>query len=403
MFLRFVRRVSTHNRALEAMLVGSQAAGVLGGIIVAQSVGPTGRGIIVTLTVWGQLLGWLAAFSLDKAIVVLASGNDSVASPDEGLRAARLPVLGTSGLAIVAGLLLGRHFFTSSWLTAALATTAIATAQAELIGGWLLAMRRRDAYIWWRLVQPLIYLSVIVAAAVVLKSASVGERTQVMGVGAAASVAVPVIVVLGLLMNRPLVTKRGIGPLLRFATGAHVAIILQYLNGRLDLLVLTFLVSHAGLGYYSAGAALGQLPMLMGAAGTIRGITGDAKRSDHVGIGIAIVLGSVVIFASPLVIPLIFGASFIPAIPIARILALGGIVNYALLGACGRLLGSRQPQTAALSQGIGIVVFGAGIVAFHTLQGVAWSSVASFSVSLIVAEMAIRRKRGPVGALIGNS
>jgi O-antigen/teichoic acid export membrane protein len=372
------------------MLIAAQVAGVLAAIVIARSVGPAGRGTVVTLMVWGQILGWLATLSLDKALVVLTSGKDPDASPDEALRAVTLPVLGTSCLAIIASFFLGRHFFSSGWLITALAALAVATAQAELIAGWLLATRRRLAFIAWRLTQPTLYLAVIIAAAFLLRTISSQDRTVVMGVGAAASLVVPVTLVLGALLRRPRAAQRGVAAFLRFGAAAHVANILQYLNGRLDLLALTFLGSVAGLGYYSAGAALGQAAMFMASAGGLRGITGEAKRTDFVGIGIAAILAGVVILASPVLVPLLFGASFEPGVPIARILAIGAVVNYALQGACGRLFARRQPWATALSQGIGVIVFTAGIAASHTLQGVAWASVISFTVSLIVAEMALR-------------
>src|SRR5438874_1772220 len=87
------RRLLGHSRALEVMLIGNVAAGVLASVVVARSVGPAGRGSIVTLTVWGQMLGWLATLSLDKALVVLTAGNRPVASPEEGLKAARLTII----------------------------------------------------------------------------------------------------------------------------------------------------------------------------------------------------------------------------------------------------------------------------------------------------------------------
>lgn len=388
--VRLGRRALNHNRALEAMLIAAQVAGVLAAIVIARSVGPAGRGTVVTLTVWGQILGWLATLSLDKALVVLTSGKGAVASPDEALTAVRLPILGTSCLAIIASVFLGRHFFSSVWLIAALATLAVATAQAELVAGWLLARGRRLAFISWRLVQPTLYLVIMIAAAFLLRTISVQDRTVVMGVGAAASLVVPVIFVLSRLVRRPWAARRGVATLLRFGAAAHVANILQYLNGRLDLLALTFVASVAGLGYYSAGAALGQAAMLMASAGVLRGITGEAKRTDFVGIGIAAILAAVVILGSPILVSLLFGPSFEPAVPIARILAIGGVANYALQGACGRLLGRRQPWIVAFSQGVGVVVFGIGIAAFHTLQGVAWSSVVSFAVSLVVAQVALR-------------
>jgi O-antigen/teichoic acid export membrane protein len=384
------RRALNHNRALEAMLIAAQVAGVLAAIVIARSVGPAGRGTVVTLTVWGQILGWLAVFSLDKALVVLTSGKDAVASPDQALRAVRLPVLGTSCLAIVASVLLGRHFFSSGWLIAALAALAVATAQAELIAGWFLATGRRPAFIAWRLAQPALYLAILIAAAFLLRTSSLQDRTVVMGVGAAASLVVPVMVVLGGLLRRPRAAKRGLGPLLGFGAAAHVASILQYLNGRLDLLALTFLVSVAGLGYYSAGAALGQVAMLMASAGALRGMTGEAKRTDFVGIGIAATLAGAVIIAAPVLVPMLFGASFEPAVPIARILAIGGVINYALQGTGGRLLAKRQPWVVALSQGIGVAAFASGIVVSHTLQGVAWASVISFTVAWLVAEVTLR-------------
>jgi O-antigen/teichoic acid export membrane protein len=389
--MRLGRRALNHNRALEAMLIGAQAAGLLGAIVIARSVGPAGRGTLVTLTVWGQILGLLAGFSLDRAIVVLTSGKNAVASPDEAFQAVRLPVVATSCLAIIASVFLGRHFFSSGWLIAALAALAVATAQAELIAGWLLATGRRQAYITWRLAQPALYLTTVIAAALLLGMITVADRTVVMGVGAAASMVVPVIFVLGYLLRRPRAARRGMAALLRFGGAAHIANILQYLNGRLDLLALTFLVSVGGLGYYSAGAAVGQAAMLMASAGVLRGITGEAKRTDLVGIGIAAILSGAVILASPMLVPMLFGASFEPAVPIARILAIGAVANYALQGVCGRLLGRRQPWMVALSQGVGLIVFAIGIAAFHTLQGVAWSSVVSFTVSLVVAQVALRQ------------
>ena len=52
---------------------------------------------------------------------------------------------------------------------------------------------------------------------------------------------------------------------IRIAGGANV--ILQYLNARLDLLALSFLVSAQSLGYYAVGASLGQVALLTASAG----------------------------------------------------------------------------------------------------------------------------------------
>src|SRR5207248_5751268 len=132
-------------------------------------------------------------------------------------------------------------------------------------------------------------------------------RTVAMGVGATASVVIPVVFILVRMSAQLRVARRGFLPLLRFAATAHLGTILQYLNGRLDLLALSFLVSPSSLGYYSVGAALGQLSVLTANAGVVRGITGEAKATDFIGLGLACLIAAFVIVASPLLIPLVFG------------------------------------------------------------------------------------------------
>src|SRR5437763_514779 len=108
---KLIRRRVNHPRSLADMLIIGQAGGVLACVVVSRSVWPTGRCIVVTLTVWWQILGWLAAFSLDKALVVLASEKDGEVRPDDALRAVRPPVLILSGIAVLVSFLLGRRFF----------------------------------------------------------------------------------------------------------------------------------------------------------------------------------------------------------------------------------------------------------------------------------------------------
>ena len=377
------------------MLLANAASGIVASVVVARSIGPAGRGYIVTLTVWGQILGWLATLSLDKALVVLSSRNNQMVTPDEGLRAVRLPVIATSCVAVAASIVLGDRFFANALLTLGLAALAVATAQAELIGAWFLATGQRRAYIGWRIMQPALYIGILTGIAVVMRSTNLADRTVAMGVGASASMVLPVIFFSLRLGNHVRLKGRGLSVLLRFAVAAHLGTILQYLNGRLDLLALTFLASPAALGLYSVGAALGQLSILTANAGVVRGITGESKATDFIGLALAAGFAVVVIVASPLVIPLVFGDQFKAAISIARILAIGGVANYLLQAATGQLLSRRRPWMVVLSQGSGAAVFVIGITIFRTLEGVAWSSVVSFVASLLIAEAELRLTSRP--------
>ena len=385
-------RLAGHRRALEGMLLLNAGAGIVASVVVARSVGPAGRGIVVTLTVWAQILGWLATLSLDKALVVLSTGNRPLITPAEGLKAVRTPLVGTSLLALGASVVLGYRFFGNAWLTVGLAALALATIQAELIGAWFLATEQPRAYIGWRILQPALYLIILCGIAILMRATEASQRIVAMGLGASASMVIPVAIVSLIVRTSAERKLRKIPALLRFAIAAHLGTILQYLNGRLDLLALSFLVPAADLGLYSVGSALGQLSVLTANAGVVRGITGESKTTDFMGLAMATAFAVVVILTSPFVIPLVYGGRFSEAIPIARILAIGGIANYALQAASGRLLSRRQPWVVVVSQGVGVAVFVIGIALFRTLEGVAWSSVASFIASAAIAHVALRRR-----------
>ena len=383
--------VLSHGRSLEAMLLASQGAGVLTSIVVARSIGPSGRGIITALTTWGQVLGWVAAFSLDKALIVRTSGAHALTGADDGLRVARAAVTALSIPTIAITVVVGRSLFSDAWLSLALVVIAVATAQTELVSGWLLARRWRERFTAWRFVQPVFYLLTTVAVALAFRNAGLYTRTLAIGAGAAASVAIPVLIACIFLPRRPFAKTDHIGAFLRFGVAAQTGNLLQYLNGRLDILALSFLVTPRSVGYYVVGAGVAQATLLLGTAGVVRAMTGETARWDGVGIAIACALAAVVAVISPFAIPWIFGADFRPSVPIAQILALGGPVNYGLQVACGRLLAANRPWEVAVAQGAGVVFFGSIIVAAPTVRGAAWASVLSYAVSFVIAEQRVRR------------
>jgi O-antigen/teichoic acid export membrane protein len=172
-----------------------------------------------------------------------------------------------------------------------------------------------------------------------------------------------------------------------------VANALQYVNARLDVLTLSFLVSSSSLGVYAVGASLGQSVVLLGSAGVIRGITGKATRADLRGLALTSTFAAAVMLLAPFLIPRIFGEEFENATAVAQILCVGGVLNYALQGLAGRLLGQGRAIAVAVAQAAGLPAFAAGIAISRTLEGVAWASNASFAISLVVALVLVRRSK----------
>jgi O-antigen/teichoic acid export membrane protein len=391
MALERLHTLLDHNRALEGVFLGTQVLGTIATIFIARSLGPAGRGSITTLVVWTQLLGWISAFSLDKAIVVLSRSNTARAiEPDGALAWSRRMVTLLSAPVAILCLVLGRHLFHDWVWSIYLVIGTIATAHGELSAGWLLAKNRMARFILYRLAQPALYFVGCTLVALLLRGYSVEVRVAVMAVATVISLVIPVVLVSFTTPWRIHVRVPGKG-LLLFAASAQAANAMQYLNSRLDIVSLSLLTTPKEVGLYSVGYATGQATVVLGSAGIIRGITGRATKLDRRGVLGTALLGCAIALVSPIAIPLVFGQAFVPSIRVAQIIALGGAINYAMQSSSGRLLGAGRPWLMALAEGCGAVAFGMGIAVSRQIDAVALSSVASFAVSLAVAQLCLSR------------
>ncbi|HEX7167611.1 MAG TPA: hypothetical protein VF230_11585 [Acidimicrobiales bacterium] len=380
-------RLLRRHRALEGALVAGQLAGVLASVVIARAVGAEGRGVVTALVIWSQLLGWAGAVALDKAIVVLAQQGDD---PAGLLRASRAVTAVMAVPVTLTGVVLGTHLFPSErMLSVLLAVTSLVTSQVELAGGWLLATQRRARFVAFRLAQPAAYAGGTALAFLATNGEAGTRSVRAFAVAAAASLWAPLL--LGPRSN----PRRSSGPLIRrvlgFGLAAQAASVMQFLNSRLDLLMLSLMAPSRDVGVYAVGVAFGQVAVFVGSAGAIRGLTGEAKGIDVRGAGVVAGAGVLLAASAPWAIPRVFGESFGASVPVAQVLALGSPVNYLLQLMSGRLLGRRQPLRLALVQGAGAGVFLLGILISRVPTSVAVASVASYTVALLAAFRAVRR------------
>lgn len=388
---RILRRLSGQARALEGALLLAQGLGAVTGIVLARALGPSGRGQIATLALWGQLMGWVASLSLDKALVVLTKSEHGALRRGVAMATSRRLVACLTVPIVAGSLLLGRHLFRNGYLPVMLALVAAATAQFELVGGWLLTLKRRPLFIAWRIGQPAVYFIVVGGVGVLRLEGALGSSAalNLIALGVLASVVAPLgfMFLPSLRLSSGPFSKRAARRLLRYGLAAQTANILTYLNGQLDLLTLTLISTSSAVGIYAVGASTGQLVVLLGSAAIIRGLTGEAgKGRDRLGVVASILIALIVISVAPFVVPALFGSAFRQGVRIAQILAIGSVFNYLLQVESGQLLGRNRPWQATIAQGVGVIVFAGMLVPFHTLQGVAWSSVISYVISFVVAE-----------------
>ena len=386
-FLEFFERP----RALEMMLVATLASGTLASIVISRSLGPTGRGLITTLMVWSQLIGWIAAFSFDRAVVVLTQPDrENRMEVTSAFVAARLHIMllsiPTAGFSIVLG-----EFLFHEWTWAALLTIGtVATSFSQVAAGWLLAKRKMAWYVLFRMFQPALYLIAVLGVALLFRAHASTFRLDALGVTSISSLIIPAVFVN---MFAPLRLKERIDSrrLRAFAATAQLANSMQYLNSRLDIICLTVFSTPHQVGIYVVGLAAGQAAVVMGSASFVRGMAGTAKSLDRHGLAATFLIGVVIAILSPRIIPLVFGSSFEASVRVAQIIGIGAPINYALQSADGRLLGMGKPSFAATAELAGAVAFGVGIAFSLNLEVVAFADVGSYAVALILCQIFLRR------------
>ena len=391
---RVVARLLKHlerPRALEVMLIVTATAGMFASVVISRALGPSGRGLVTTLVVWSQLIGWVAAFSLDKAVVVLsrADRDDRIEVAHAFLAARRyiaILTVPTIALTLVIG---GTLFHDWTW-SAMLALGAVATSFGEIGAGWLLAQQKMGWFVLYRASQPLLYMLSVVISALFFRGHSYAIRLDAVAVSVVFSLVVPVVIVQ---LRAPTRQKERIdGRKIRsFAAITQLSNAMQYVNSRLDILCLSVFSTPERVGVYAVGLAAGQAAVMLGTAGIVRGITGSARSMDRNGVVWTLLLGLVIAALSPFIIPWVFGVAFEPSVHVAQIIGIGASVNYALQSTCGRLLGAGKPSYVAIAEGAGAAAFGVGIAISLNLEVIALSDVGSYAVSLVLAQIFLRR------------
>ena len=136
---------------------------------------------------------------------------------------------------------------------------------------------------------------------------------------------------------RPFANERssadGVKAIACFASAIAIGTVGGLLMLRLDQVLMISLTNHAELGYYAVAVSLAELPMTV--VGAIRDITFTiaAGRDDPQGIAricrLTVLCTCAICFVgvltAPIIIPLLFGLSFGPAVPMAQILLVGSI------------------------------------------------------------------------------
>ncbi len=177
------------------------------------------------------------------------------------------------------------------------------------------------------------------------------------------------------------------------------------INWRLDQAVMVVLVDARQLGFYAVAVSLAELPQT--AFIQLRNIlfAESARRDDMllVARGCRVLIAFTVVMAvagaaiAPVLVPLMFGHEFEPAVLMAQILLIGTIPFLVGQVLNGGLLSLGHPFRASAGQLVGATLTITGLLVFCPRVGAigaAWTSLAAYTVNALVCGTIFCRETG---------
>jgi len=397
------------------------ALGVVSGVLTARLLGPAGRGELTAITLWPFTLLFLGAFGTERATVYFTGKHRSNVSPvvtaSACIGAAQTVLVILVGWFVISAALHthGRAAVRYS-LIVLVATPIIRVAS---LGSYLLLGSLITK--WFNLCEaiPPACLSIGVAALFALKIPSIPLIivAEVVGFGIAAWLCYRVV---AKELRPAWEWHPGVSTaMLKYGLKTYAGEITSFMNRRLDQLLISLFLPNEVLGLYTAAVALtdGALCILPRGIGIVTLAIGS--NSDPAGAwrwtGRSLLLSSLwlvpgaigIWFASPWLIPLLFGRSFAGSILPCKILVFGSCAmgfNILLYEAARSMNRPEIPSYAEMAALVITLVLLAALLKPYGAVGAAVASTAAYLSALLLTAgclfrdyrrfLAQRRERG---------
>lgn len=391
------------------------------GVLTAAFLGPDGRGELTALTVAPQFLAGLATFGLHASFIYNAKADPR---HERAYLGANLVMLCLAGavIAAVGWAVLPLWLSQQAPETVALARVLLLTVPVGVMTMALLtAAEARGRF---GLANGLVYLQSFCTLSALLVLVGLDRLTP--AAAAAAYVLPSVLAFLCFAWSigrevRPVPTLRAPFPgrLLRYGLRFYGVDVLGTLSGYLDQLVVVAFLEPALVGIYAVALSLARmLTVLQGAISSVlfpsiaaRGtaeIVGTVGATLGAAVPITAALAVAAGLAGPVVLELLYGPRFAPAVGIFRVLLLDAVVvsaarilyqAYSGSGRPGWVTGFEAAGTAAS------LAFMLVLVPRFGLDGMAWSVLAGSVVRLVCGVAGLRPALGAgmTGLLLSRS
>lgn len=401
-----------------AAALASQVSLALAGIISARALGPDGKGLVVGITAWQQILVWVTALGIDRAFAVRMSETPSEQRQGE-LHAVVGHALGYTvavGIPIsaLAALWMPRVLGHLEGNSAPLVVWTMASIAPALLGEFTSSINLGLGRVSWYNLSRVSNAVVTLVGMVTLYLTGSLTASRAIAIIVAGSLVALVISMFGLPWARLRMNTPQLRQDIWFGCQLHSSTLLAMASLRLDVLVMAAFLPAAQVGLYSTANNV-MLPVMLAAdtgasllapaVARLRSTQDNEDMADHIQVirreasyymrwslfgGVALFL------TAPFVIPALMGPGFQDSVHLVWILIPGYVGRaYGNLLLSGTV-GMRRPVLSNLAQLAGVVATAALLPILlprFGAVGAAVTSTVSYLLLAFVAHIGIGKLR----------
>ncbi len=408
-----------------AGLVAAQVIMAIIGLLSARWLGPSGKGLVAAASTWGQLLGWFVGLGLGFAIQVRIAEE-----PDTSKHSAMSTALGNALLyaacvgmsaGFIGFLLLSRalaHLGPDVRSVIALTVLPIPLGLlASFLASLQLGLGRHRIYALLTIAGPISTLVLLLVVTLVRGNPSPVIVVSCYLIGALVAL---------LFAARQLpwrsirIDLHTLSHDIRFGAKTWLTSVMGLASLRLDLLVLTVFVSAGDIGLYSAAnnvmmpiTALPSAIALLAAPRAARlraqvhplASINAIRNSTRNALSLALVGAGLLAAAAPVIVPLLLGNAYRPAIQLIWILIAGYVARAVVSVIVAGANGMRRPRAGYLSEGVGLMVTLVLLPILLPRWGITGAAIVStlaYMASAIAAVWWLAKLRKEAAAFAGN-
>ena len=374
------------------------ACGLISGTLLARLLGAEGRGELTAMQAWPMLLATAGNFGLTEAAAYFAAREPERARTTLASTMLLLLPFATAAVAIgfwIVPSVLGAQ--TIHVRNAALVSLSLVPLLA-FVSIPCQALRGGGHTTAWnvlRLIAPAGWVAALALLAVTGRVRPADAAMAFIAVMAVSAIVAQAYAWRALRGPAAPVADR-VRPLLAFGAPTAVTALPQWLNLRLDQLVMIALLAPESVGLYAVAVAWGGAVLPIATVLAFTAVPALARATDRQvkarllfrsGALISAATSTLLLVATPALVPLVFGAEFRAAVPAALIMVIAGAMSGTSVvgGECLRGLG--RPHALLAAECAGLVVTCVAIpvvIPIAGILGAAAVSLASYSVVVLV-------------------